>query len=177
MTVSDSSTQHAGTAAVGKRGGVGAARPLCARVFSRLSVSQVSSGRASRQASGRISTRGFTLIEVLVAMTIIAVGVSALVASAGSSAWRADYLREREFGRWVASNRLTELQVLPDWPDVGTKNTEAMLGDFRWYVRTRTQKVSDDDLRRVDVEVRRDKDAENYIYAVSGFVGNPEIRQ
>ena len=125
----------------------------------------------------RAGSRGFTLIEVLVAMTIIAVGVSALVASAGSSAWRADYLREREFGRWVASNRLTELQVLPAWPDVGTKNTEAMLGDFRWYVRTRTQKVADADLRRVDVEVRRDKDADSYIYTVSGFVGNPEIRQ
>lgn len=121
--------------------------------------------------------RGFTLIEVLVAMTIIAVGVSALVASAGASAWRADYLREREFGRWVASNVLTELQVLPAWPDVGTSNTEVEMGNFNWFVRTRTQRVADADLRRVDIEVRRDKDAENYVYTVTGFVGNPEIRQ
>lgn len=120
---------------------------------------------------------GFTLIEVLVAMTIIAVGVSALVASAGASAWRADYLREREFGRWVASNVLTELQVVPTWPDVGTKNTEVSMGNFQWYVRTRTQAVADADLRRLDVEVRRDKDAESYVYLVTGFVGNPEIRQ
>lgn len=120
---------------------------------------------------------GFTLVEVLVAMTIIAVGVSALVGSAGSSAWRADYLREREFGRWVASNVLTELQVLPAWPSVGTKNTEVEMGTFTWYVRTRTQAVSDPDLRRLDVEVRREKDAENYVYVVTGFVGNPENRQ
>ena len=120
---------------------------------------------------------GFTLIEVLVAMTIIAVGVSALVASAGASAWRADYLREREFGRWAASNRLTELQVLPAWPDVGTQNTEVEMGRFKWFVRTRTQAVADPDLRRVDVEVRLDKEADNYIYTVTGFVGNPEIRQ
>lgn len=110
-------------------------------------------------------------------MTIIAVGVSALVASAGASAWRADYLREREFGRWVASNVLTELQVLPAWPDVGTSNTEVEMGNFNWFVRTRTQRVADADLRRVDIEVRRDKDAENYVYTVTGFVGNPEIRQ
>lgn len=121
--------------------------------------------------------RGFTLIEVLVAMTIIAVGVSALVASAGASAWRADYLREREFGRWVASNVLTELQVVPAWPDVGTRNTEVEMGDFVWHVKTRTQAVADPDLRRVDVEVRRDKNLESYIYLVTGFVGNPEIRQ
>ncbi len=121
--------------------------------------------------------RAFTLIEVLVAMTIIAVGVSALVASAGSSAWRADYLREREFGRWVASNVLTEMQAVPAWPDVGTKNTEVSMGNFQWYVRTRTQAVADADLRRLDIEVRRDKDSESYVYVVTGFVGNPELRQ
>lgn len=120
---------------------------------------------------------GFTLIEILVAMTIIAVGVSALVSSAGASAFRADYLREREFGRWVASNALTELQAVPAWPDVGTTNKEVEMGLFQWYVRTKTQAVSDPDLRRVDVQVRRDKDADSYIYAVTGFVGNPATRQ
>lgn len=120
---------------------------------------------------------GFTLIEVLVAMTIIAVGVSALVSSAGASAWRADYLREREFGRWVASNALATLQVLPAWPDVGTKNTEVRMGRLQWYLTTRTQAVADPDLRRVDIEVRAEKDASNYVYVVSGFVGNPRVRQ
>lgn len=123
------------------------------------------------------AAKGFTLIEVLVAMTIIAVGVSALVSSAGASAWRADYLREREFGRWVASNALATMQVLPAWPDVGTKNTEVRMGRLQWYLTTRTQAVADPDLRRVDIEVRRDKDASNYVYVVSGFVGNPRVRQ
>ncbi|MFT4727633.1 MAG: general secretion pathway protein I [Granulosicoccus sp.] len=121
--------------------------------------------------------KGFTLIEVLVAMTIIAVGVSALVGSAAASAWRADYLREREFGRWVASNVLAELQVVPAWPSIGSKNTEVEMGALTWFVRTRTQAVADADLRRVDVEVRRDKDAESYVYTVAGFVGNPENKQ
>lgn len=110
-------------------------------------------------------------------MTIIAVGVSALVSSAGASAWRAEYMREREFGRWVASNVLAETQVRPAWPDTGTKNTEVEMGDNVWFVRTRTQAVADPDLRRVDIEVRRDKDADNYIYTVTGFVGNPDTRQ
>ncbi|MEE9322250.1 MAG: type II secretion system minor pseudopilin GspI [Granulosicoccus sp.] len=121
--------------------------------------------------------KGFTLIEVLVAMTILAVGVAALVSSAGASAWRADHLREREFARWVSSNTLTQLQVLPSWPDVGTTNTEVTMGRFEWFVRTRTQKVADADLRRIDVEVRLEKDVDSYIYRSTGFVGNPELRQ
>lgn len=137
--------------------------------------------RLSTPRSGRSCPQdlqsGFTLIEILVAMTIIAVGVSALVSSAGASAWRADYLREREFGRWVASNALTELQTLPAWPDVGTTNKEVEMGQFQWFIRTQTQAVADPDLRRVDVQVRREKDADNYIYVVTGFVGNPETRR
>jgi len=121
--------------------------------------------------------RGFTLIEVLVAMTIIAVGVSALVASAAASSWRQDYLREREFGRWIASNALATHQALPAWPDVGAKNTEVEMLGTRWFVRTRTQAVADPDLRRLDIEVRKSKDEDSYIYSVTGFVGNPETRR
>jgi len=131
--------------------------------------------KARAQAISKL--RGFTLVEVLVAMTIIAVGVSALVASAGASAWRSDYMRDREFGRWIASNALIELQVLPAWPDVGTKNTEVEMGNTTWYLKTQTQAVADPDLRRLDIQVRRDRDADNYIYVVTGFVGNPETRQ
>jgi len=133
--------------------------------------------KSRKTRNSRTLRNGFTLIEVLVAMTIIAVGVSALVASAGASAWRSDYLREREFGRWVASNALTELQVLPAWPDIGTKKTTVEMGNTTWYLSTQTQAVADPDLRRLDIQVRRDQDADNYIYVVSGFVGNPETRQ
>lgn len=130
--------------------------------------------RLSRTRSPRL--RGFTLIEVMVALAILAIGVGALVGSSGASARRADALREREIGRWVASNHLTELQVLPAWPDAGTKNTEVEMNRRRWFLRTRTQKVSDPDLRRIDVEVRLDRDADGYVYRVTGFVGNPEHR-
>lgn len=120
---------------------------------------------------------GFTLIEVLVAMTIIAVGVSALVASAAASSWRAEYLREREFARWIASNELATRQAVAAWPEIGTTNSETEMARSRWFIRTRTQKVADPDLRRLDIEVRKDRSEESYIYSVTGFVGNPELRQ
>ena len=131
----------------------------------------------SRLASQRArSVSGFTLVEVLVAMTILAVGVSALVAASGASAFRAEYLREREFSRWIASNQLTRLQVMPSWPKAGTTNAEVEMIGSTWHVRTRTRNVSDPALRRVDIEVRRDKDADAYLYSVTGFLGDPDLR-
>lgn len=119
--------------------------------------------------------RGFTLIEVLVAMTILAVGVSALVSSSGASAFRSGKLREREVGRWVVVNQLNTLQAQPTWPDLGTKNTEVEMIKQTWYVRTRTKK-EELDLRRMDIEVRLNPDAEGYIYSVTGFASNPKHR-
>lgn len=121
-------------------------------------------------------SNGFTLIEVLVAMTILAVGVSALVSSSGASAFRSGKLREKEVGRWVAANHLATLQALPSWPDLGAKNTEVDMAKQRWFINTRTRKLEDEDLRRLDIEVRLDPDSDSYIYSVTGFVGNPDYR-
>jgi len=130
----------------------------------------------ARRARAR-DAAGFTLIEVLVAMTIIAVGVSALIASAAASSRRQEYLREREIGRWIASNALATQQALPAWPNVGTATTEVEMARSTWFVRTRTRAVADPDLRRLDIEVRKQRDEDSYVYSVTAFVGNPETRQ
>lgn len=122
--------------------------------------------------STRLS-RGFTLVEVLVAMTILAVGCSALVSAAAGGMFRSGKLREREVARWVAANHLNTLQAFPAWPDTGTANTTVEMVKQTWYVRTRT-KNEDFGLRRMDIEVRLQEDAEGYIYSVTGFAGNPE---
>jgi len=119
--------------------------------------------------------RGFTLVEVLVAMAILAIGVSALVSSSGASAHRSKILADREFGRWIVANHLNTIQAMPGAPDVGTTNTEVEMMNRTWFVRTRTKK-EDLDLRRMDIEVRLDRDAEGYIYSVTGFAGSPKHR-
>ena len=117
--------------------------------------------------------RGFTLVEVLVAMAILAIGVSALVSASGASAHRSKLLSDREFGRWIAANHLNTIQAMPGAPEVGTSNTQVEMMNRTWYVRTRTKK-EDLDLRRMDIEVRLDKEAEGYIYSVTGFASDPK---
>jgi len=118
---------------------------------------------------------GFTLVEVLVAIAILAIGVSALVSASGASAHRSKLLSDREFGRWIAANHLNTIQAMPGSPDVGTSNTEVEMMNRKWYVRTRTRK-EDLDLLRLDIEVRLTQDSDSYIYSVTGFAGSPKHR-
>ena len=74
----------------------------------------------------------------------------------------------------MALNKLTEMQVLQEWSNTTKKGDVEMLG-VRWYWQARVRKVQDPDLRRVDVEVRRNPDSDSYVFSVAGFVGNPEL--
>ncbi len=118
--------------------------------------------------------RGFTLLEMMVAMTILAVGMGAIIKASAGSARNASILRDKEVARWVALNKLTEMQVLQEWSTKGKKGEVNML-NATWYWSTRIQNVQDPDLRRIDVEVRRDPSTESYVYSITGFIGNPEI--
>lgn len=133
----------------------------------------ITSRTTAGNTQGRRS-RGFTLLEMMVAMTILAVGMGAIIKASASSAFNASILRDKEVARWVALNKLTELQVLQEWSTKGKKGEVEMM-KVAWYWSSRIQKVQDPDLRRIDIEVRRDPNAESYIYSITGFIGNPEI--
>jgi len=120
--------------------------------------------------------RGFTLIEMMVAMAVLAVGMGAIIKAAGENARNATYLRDREVARWIASDALTQLQVVSPWAGNNSPKGEVEMFNLTWYWQAKIQKVQDPDLRRVDVEVRRNKNEKSYIYSISGFIGNPELK-
>lgn len=118
---------------------------------------------------------GFTLMEILVALAIIAIVLGALVQAAGSSAANAGRIRDKTVAQWVASNRLAEMQLSGTFPETGAKSGEAEMLGQTWYWKTRVQEVEDDDLRRVDVEIRETEDAKNPVVTVAGFVSHPRL--
>jgi len=118
---------------------------------------------------------GFTLIEVLVSVAIIAIALGAMVQAAGASASRAGSMRDITVSQWVASNQLAQMQLSSSFPDTGTKSGKTEMLDITWYWKTIVQKAQDEDLRRVDIEVRKREDAKNPIVTVAGFIGNPSL--
>jgi general secretion pathway protein I len=97
--------------------------------------------------------RGFTLIEVLVALTVLAVALGALVKAGSGHAANAAYLRDKVFAHWVAVNAITELQLEADWPAPGERSGNAELGGREWRWRGRVEETFDADVRRVTVSV------------------------
>ena len=63
--------------------------------------------------------RGFTLIEVLVALVIVAIALGAGIKAAGALANNAERLATVSEAQWCAENLLTELRLTQQFPDIG----------------------------------------------------------
>jgi general secretion pathway protein I len=100
--------------------------------------------------------RGFTLIEVLIALLVIALGVGALLATLTSSADTVARLREKSLAEWIALNRISEVRLSNSRPVPGvTTGTLEKFADESWTWR---QSVTDPGIAgilRVEVQVAR----------------------
>jgi general secretion pathway protein I len=59
----------------------------------------------------RRSSGGFTLVEVLVALVVVALGLSALMVAVQGAARTSGYLRDKTLGQWIALNRIAEVRL------------------------------------------------------------------
>jgi general secretion pathway protein I len=100
------------------------------------------------------STRGFTLLEVLIALAIVAMSVGALLGTVTSSASNVIYLKDKTLAEWVALNRLTELRIDRSMPDVGKRKGNTVLGGMRWEWEEEVTELPVEGLLRIEVRAR-----------------------
>lgn len=101
----------------------------------------------------RAPQRGFTLVEILVALAVLAIALSAAAAALGNAIDTTAALRERTLARWVAEDRLSEIELKNEWPALDTKEGDATMGGrkFHWIQETGVTPLTK--LRRVVVSV------------------------
>jgi general secretion pathway protein I len=116
--------------------------------------------------------RGFTLVEVVVALAITAIGMLAVFKTIGDTAHNVTDLRDRTFASWIADNRITEIRISGEMPSVDETAGEIEFAGRRWHWVTKVSQTQVQGLRRIDVTVRRDEDPEGAsLAALAGFVG------
>jgi general secretion pathway protein I len=96
---------------------------------------------------------GFTLVEVIVALAVVAVALGAIVQTVGNANYNAARLTEETMARWVASNHLTRLRLEKTWPDLGTEKGEESMAGRTWYWQQTIIQTPDTDLRKIEVRV------------------------
>ncbi len=96
---------------------------------------------------------GFTLLEVLVALAVLAIAMGALIRIAAQSADNLAYLRDRTLASWVATNKINEWLLAPSWPPLGVREGTATLAGRDWHWRLTVSRTDDADMRRLDVAV------------------------
>jgi type II secretion system protein I len=93
-------------------------------------------GRARPPAgSAAPGTRGFTLLEVLVALVVVALGMSALLETLTQSADNVAALRERTVAEWIAMNQIALARLALNAPGTGTTTGDVQNcanGNWHW---------------------------------------------
>lgn len=129
-------------------------------------------------------SRGFTLLEVLVALGVLALALSAITQSIGSSTSNIGHLKNKTYAHWVAMNVIALLQARQEFPPVGTQNGSEEMGGHEWFWRYTVaeapmsvpvdgQEIQISNVRRVDIEVRADKDDTRPVETMMTFISRP----
>jgi general secretion pathway protein I len=101
-----------------------------------------------------LKARGFTLIEVLVALAIVVLGMSALLGAMTSAADTSIYLRDKMFAEWVALNRVEEVRLQFRKPAKGKSDGEVEYAGRKWRWEQEVLETEIPGILRVEVKAR-----------------------
>jgi len=110
---------------------------------------------AKHRAHHQSTEKGFTLIEVLIALVVVAVSLTALTVGLGNYVFQQAGLQERVVATWVAQNRLLEIQSTQDSDNATLDKiaSENML-NADWQTEIATEKTLIPGLSKVTLTVK-----------------------
>jgi general secretion pathway protein I len=97
--------------------------------------------------------RGFTLLEVLIALAILALSAAALLRQTQLQVKQQFELEMKTYAMWVADDTLSALSAQPQWPPLGRNEKQITFHEQEWLISTDVQSTSNPLLRKIEVGV------------------------
>jgi general secretion pathway protein I len=113
---------------------------------------------------------GFTLLEVMVALAIVAIGLIAAFNGIIQMAHSTSVLRERALADWIAMNQITEIRISGSFPDVGRFDGDVEFAGREWRWEAQISETGVEGLRRIDMSVAYEETPRDAVTIVTGFV-------
>jgi general secretion pathway protein I len=120
-------------------------------------------------------SKGFTLIEVMLAMAIFAIAGIALLSAADNNFRNLSHLENKILANWIASNQLVEISLDPKWPPKNNKKGTVEMASRDWFWTQKVIKTGDKNMRSVVIEIRLLEDEKLALTSVMTYVSkNPK---
>jgi len=116
--------------------------------------------------------RGFTLLEVMVALVIVALSLAGVAGSMGQMIDTANTMRDRTYASWIAENKIAEMRLAGVLPEVGTSSGSVDYANTSWEWSADVSETGVENLLKVDVSVSY-PGVDQPVRKVTGFIGAP----
>jgi general secretion pathway protein I len=118
--------------------------------------------------------KGFTLIEVMIALSVVAIGLMATLKAVNEEVSGANLTRNKMIALWVLENKVAEIRLNPLLPNIGINEGQQTLFNQTWQWQTNTTNTANTKIRKVEVSILQpnSKDKKDTLLKQSIYLGD-----
>ncbi|MEH8017291.1 type II secretion system minor pseudopilin GspI [Rheinheimera muenzenbergensis] len=120
-----------------------------------------------------MKSRGFTLLELLVAMAIFATAGVAIMQVSSAHVRNLTQIDELMMARYIADNQMQLAMLDKEWPGKDKQQGEVEMANRKWLWQQLRTKVPDEDLRLVQISISLADAPQQVIFELSSYKGKP----
>lgn len=123
----------------------------------------------------KASLRGFTLLEVMIALLIFSIGSIALTKAMSQVVGQQSRLEQKTFAGWIADNKFKQIIAVDGFPDIGETRQEIEYARRQWQVEEKVIKTPNPLMRRIEITVSlldKEDNSSRPVHSITGFTGD-----
>ena len=114
----------------------------------------------------------FTLLEIMVALAIIAIAMGAILENTTASTRNAQYLQDKTVAGWIALNEINLMRAKREWNGRTSKQGRVEMAQREWVWKMKILKTPNTHVRKLEIEVFTEDDQEQSLANMMSYMAN-----